>query len=492
MIKRIEIMARRRQRCFGIFGSGLVAVGLAHSFVVSAGPLPSPELGLSKNHLIERVGIIGEKDDREVLSKTAKSLGFTKREIDQAMACTGKVLCLGEEPSQFSAGAICAPGSRDHKGNCPADRIATALHGFSWENQRLRKGINTCKFTNYIGQTVSLNLEDINNTIQYNTNRYGSVWHNRRSDKVAIRLNSPIKQCNPYTITNSANAPKSDETVTVISYPPPVLVDRGFNGREPLAYQCMIKKVLPEKYGLSGGYVTDCDVDPGQSGGFVILREPGKGLSVSAIITNTGHSPKNYAPYSDTTYTLAVGLHADFIPMARFPGATANWERSVIVANSIGPLYCDDSLVSSGSAILLSTGNIAVMSQHLRDGTASRQKCEATFAGLPATSFKVPQTAEVAADDRIIMMPSPTAAPPSNGLALYKGDPVAARLVAATEGHPITERACTAWQVPTTPSQADVEACKPEGNESLLLADTKDGYQLIAIAGSKGQWIKVQ
>lgn len=509
---------------------------IAINTIAAAAPrlsVDNPDVDRNLGNQVRLVAIIGDKDDREVLSITANEIGFTKRDISQAMACTGVIRCVSPESvGWMSAGAICAPGRRKTDGNCIADRIATAAHMFVTDDKKRLRKLNHCEFTNYNGKRYEPIISDIKYGLQsYQHN--GNYNESKRYDKIVFRLKTPISDCDPYDLTPNDGGLKHHQPVFALSYPHYDMYSKNsrFDGREPIAYRCSNKLTLPSSGSFAAVYITDCDAVPGASGSFLLSKRDGARFTVSAIAATASDEIMNYKPFDiKTNRTLYVATTDDFVAMAVSPGRfpmpkiSGDPERMTTkpeippaeksapilsipteprnvrptlrdgtsIQSSVAPLYCDDGFASSGSAILLSTDRIAVLSRHLRDGAAYRLKCEVTFAGLPATSFTVPQTAEVAAADKIVEISLPSAKSPNNGIALYKGDPVATRLVAAMEGHPITERVCTAWQVPTTPSQADLEACKPESNESLLLADTKDGYLLIAIAGSKGQWVKVQ
>lgn len=265
-----------------------------------------------------------EEDDRELLSVNREKVGFSVAEQEQAMRCTGRVWCPGANSgrgSLISAGAICPKGQRSSGGQCAADRLGTIGHLFvdKATNQFIPR-MDKCEFRSYRGHTSKLVIEDIKNIINPQDSNY-NPRQNTRADKLVIRLKSPIPNCDPYDLDEMSNPPPAGTEVVALTHPQEDQGDK-FDGNEPVAFKCEIKRRAAARNGGPSLLYSDCDVNGGGSGGFMLIRNSNGRLAVTALFTGSGLLSDNGKSYNEAErlYTVAVGTNADFQQLALNPG----------------------------------------------------------------------------------------------------------------------------------------------------------------------------
>jgi hypothetical protein len=142
---------------------------------------------------VQRTSVIG-KDDRELLSKNRDLVGFSDKEVDQAMHCTGRIYCPGGREGlggMQSAGAVCLPQAPYPQVKCSADRLATAGHMFiNKRTNRFISRLETCQFRSYTGHTSALVTSDLG-VIDPRIDAQNPT-KNIRTDRVVVRLKRPI------------------------------------------------------------------------------------------------------------------------------------------------------------------------------------------------------------------------------------------------------------------------------------------------------------
>ncbi len=134
-----------------------------------------------------------------------------------------------------------------------------------------------------------------------------------RRDKAVLRLERSIPNCNAYDIRSDGDAVYEGMSIFAVTFPQVDMLS-GDIEKEPLAYPCrMTTKFHARDNGLSL-YYTDCDLNQGGSGGFILGRPGlGKNLFVMGILIRAGESNKNGLPYSesDKNFALALGVDGD-------------------------------------------------------------------------------------------------------------------------------------------------------------------------------------
>ena len=271
------------------------------------------------NNLIHQSGYF-DNDDREVLSKNASIIRFSRAEQEQAMRCTGRLYCPNfQEGKVQSAGAICPPGKRTASGKCSADRLATVAHIFvdKVSNQFIPT-IEQCEFSNYRGFTSKLQISDVK-VSDPQISAY-NPYTNMRADKVVVRLRKPIPLCDPYELPDSSDPPAVGTQLVALTYRQ-LGLERKFDGSEPLAYHCNVTRTFSARHGGPSMFYSNCDANGGASGGFNLTRNADNKLAVSGMFIRTGKS-EDGKPYdeSNKNYTISVGTNADFLELVAQPG----------------------------------------------------------------------------------------------------------------------------------------------------------------------------
>lgn len=264
-----------------------------------------------------------DKDDRQILSKNLKVIGFTAEEQEQAMRCMGYIYCPGGKDgmgSQLSAGAVCPLGKRMNVGKCDADRLATVAHGFvDQKTNKFIRRLNECEFMNYRGHVSKLELKDIR-TIQPNLDSK-NPYLNMREDKVVIRLKRPIPGCDPFDLSDAPEVPVPGTEIVALTH---LQEDQAgkFDGREPMAYLCQVTRSYRSKDGRAGVFYNNCDLNGGGSGGFSLIRGPFRELLLVGLFAQAGELKFNGQAYSEEikNFTLSTGTNADFVLMLAEPG----------------------------------------------------------------------------------------------------------------------------------------------------------------------------
>lgn len=273
-------------------------------------------------NLVHKASVI-EGDDRQVLSKNLEVVGFSRTEVEQAMRCTGSIFCPGAnngKGANLSAGSICARGKRTSQGRCSADRIATVGHLFvSEETGQFIPGIELCEFRNYRGHRSKINIRDVKEVL--NPGIPASNPHqNMRADKLVIRLEKPIPNCDPYDLPDSSEPPASGSKIVALTH---LQEDQAgqFDGSEPMGYPCDVTRTFKPRGGGPSLFYSNCDSTGGASGGFVMTRNSNNRLAVSGMFIRQGRL-ENGRAYSEENlnYTIVVGTNADFVQMAENPG----------------------------------------------------------------------------------------------------------------------------------------------------------------------------
>ncbi len=268
-----------------------------------------------------QASVIG-KDDRQILSKNLQVVKFSLAEREQAMRCTGFIYCPQgtEGPAMQSAGAICPLGYRDSKLSCDADRLATAGHMFVNEKtNQMIPALELCEFRSYRGHVSKLIIDDIkvlSSEPAYNPRI------NLRADKLVVRLEKPIINCNPYDLADLIGPLPAGTEVIALTHAQRDQNRRRFTGSEPLAFPCKIMKSFTPNGGGPSAYYSDCDVNGVGSGGFLLARSSSQSLVVTSIIGGSGDEIQNGLPYNEETKnrTVSTGVDADFLELAAAPG----------------------------------------------------------------------------------------------------------------------------------------------------------------------------
>ncbi len=293
----------------------------------------------SYRDLIHHTSFMG-KDDRKVLSKNLEVVKFSAAEQEQALRCSGEIFCPGGNDglgSQQSGGSICPVGARSSGGHCSADRIATVAHLFvDRKTNRFIPKLETCEFRNYRGHVSKLEIKDLKSIDPTVDSK--NPHKNMRSDKIVIHLKKPIPGCDPYDIADASDVP--ERTTEVIALTNTQEDQAGtVDGSEPQAYACNVTRSFAAKEGSAGIFYSDCDVNPGGSGGFALVRKKDNRLSLAGMFIRIGAMELNGQAYDESkkNYTIAVGTNADFVRMAANPGKQPDTAPSRIDASNLRP-----------------------------------------------------------------------------------------------------------------------------------------------------------
>jgi len=303
--------------------------------------------------LIHKVAVI-DQDDRDVLSRTKRLLGISDAEEQNALACMGTIVCMervalkDRQPCpddaelmqgqcvriQYqSAGAFCAPGGRRKNGSCRADRLGTAGHLFvEKDTNRFMPQLENCRFFNYKGHQSELKIGDLNSLdpTQAGLNPY----QNMRADGLPIRLKTPIAGCDPLDLNPPSETPARGHSLIAMTAVQADMDKNRFRGDQPIAYPCQVMNNIPAEGNGPGLLFTNCDVNKGGSGGFVLVRsERDNKLKVAGIFIRAGKMSMNGKPYNESTsprnVTTAVVPEAGFLVMAQTPGTRISPQLSV-------------------------------------------------------------------------------------------------------------------------------------------------------------------
>lgn len=276
--------------------------------------------------LIHRVAVY-EQDDRTPLSKTVVKL--SPEQAEQAMRCTGYIYCPNAEngqPKTFSAGAVCSPGSRDAQGKCAADRIGTVAHGFiNHSSLRLNDNLARCEFRNYRGHRSALEVNDVRtiNASEVMDPRTGPQNRAPRTleDKTVVRLKRPIPGCDPYDIAQQEEIPRKFSDLIAITFKQADMSMSQSDGSEPLVYPCSVTRVFRSGGGQVGAFYGDCDLNPGGSGGFALVRNANNQLVVAGIFSGSNVKIANFKKYDESldNFTAITATSPDFVMMAKNP-----------------------------------------------------------------------------------------------------------------------------------------------------------------------------
>jgi hypothetical protein len=249
-----------------------------------------------------KVAIIGPTDDRVELSKVPglKEIGFGRADFQQAMACTGTIICSRKVPN----GIMTTWGSA--ASIMSANQIVTAAHVFFDPKTKQRNtSLQNCYFHNYSNRRVSIPIlvtPAFEDQLRENDPR-----ENHRRDWVVVRLASAIPNCTPYEADSSGDVLAPGAELLAISHLHKDIKNR-FSGREPIGQRCKVR--------LTGVpfYLTDCDADAGASGSIGLVRRDGKWIP-KAILIGTNPSAVNYAEFdlNKHQFTVYLGIERDFL-----------------------------------------------------------------------------------------------------------------------------------------------------------------------------------
>jgi hypothetical protein len=246
--------------------------------------------------ILQLVNIIGS-DDRHPLSEVAGTLGFSAAEVKQAMSCTGDVVCY--------AGVGSAVVVR--KSNI----LITARHIFVDEHGRRKRGTDDCYFSSFSNPTKKVPLlmseaKELNSGENPDTDS--------QFDYAVFHLATPIVDCNPYPIEKSNEPIRREQQFIGLSgenfhsHPRPI-------PNEPSAQTCTVKRTYPRDYESgSSTFISDCDSEPGVSGGVNLQRTDGL-LTAKGLFRGGGRIELNGQPFDETiqSETESIALDGDFL-----------------------------------------------------------------------------------------------------------------------------------------------------------------------------------
>src|SRR5215471_4527089 len=146
----VRISRGRHLALSGMAACGLLLCLLTHG--ATAITLAGKRIGWPPG-LAHKAAIIGPTDDRVELSKVPglKEIGFSRADFQQAMACTGAIICSRKVPN----GIMTTWGSA--ASILSANQIVTAAHVFFDPKTKQRNpSLQNCHFRNYSNRRVSI------------------------------------------------------------------------------------------------------------------------------------------------------------------------------------------------------------------------------------------------------------------------------------------------------------------------------------------------
>ena len=276
------------------------------------------------HRLIHKAGVMGD-DDRDLISLNAPKLGLSEEEIEQAMQCTGRLVCpTGNGTFEESAGSFCPPGARNARGHCAADRITLAAHIFvDPKTNRFRPNLAKCRFENYRRHSSELVTEDLK--VIKPQNAAQNPRETLSAEAIVIRLKKPVPNCDPYDLGDTDSPPPKGTDLISITYPHGDQIDsnpKKYSGKEPVAFACKSMKAFNGKNGNVGSFYSDCDATPGASGGFNLTRRGDGRLGLVGVIVGSDDQQKPGTPYNEAlgVTSLSISTNADFRRLANQPG----------------------------------------------------------------------------------------------------------------------------------------------------------------------------
>jgi hypothetical protein len=273
--------------------------------VVAAAALGLAAFGWLLGHKDAQAAIIGPTDDRFELSKVPglEDIGFGRVDAQQAMVCTGAIVCIDKLPNRVTIfrGSAASVSS--------AKQIVTAAHLFyDPATRQPRASLQSCTFRNYAspGASIPIVVTPALRAQLRQNNPYENRWH----DWAVVRLKSAIPNCKPYEADRSAEPVAPGTQVLAISHLHKDMMKR-FSGREPIGQRCTIRNVAGSETPM---YLTDCDAERGGSGGLGLIRRDGKWVA-KAMMVLMGNWSANHADYdvAKNNITFYLGIEGDFL-----------------------------------------------------------------------------------------------------------------------------------------------------------------------------------
>jgi len=246
--------------------------------------------------------IIGPTDDRFELSKVPglKDIGFGRQDFEQAMACTGAIVCPGKPPHE--------PGMMGSAASVfSANQIVTAAHiFFDNKTKQRRRNLQSCYFRNYSGRRARFPIL-VTRAFEEQL-RENDPSKNRGRDWAVVRLKSAIPNCKAYDVDPSGEWLSPGVELLAVSHLHKDIMKK-FSGREPIGQRCTVRDVVPAPFTDLPFYFTDCDADFGGSGSIELVRRDGKWFA-KAIMTHSSNSAVNYGEYSlgKRQFTISLGI----------------------------------------------------------------------------------------------------------------------------------------------------------------------------------------
>jgi surface antigen len=267
--------------------------------------------------------IIGPVDNREWLTpEHGQKLGLSAAEVIRIQDSTGFVNCRG------GIGSAALVFDNQH--------IVTALHVIVDRTDSKKKFRENCAFyahdplKRYVAHPLILAGDSyISGTID--------VEKNPGSDWVIVKLSRPVARGMPFAIGDERIWRMGNPIIAISSVqrdkPGPMHKE---NPGLPLAHKCTIRQ-LWKNIG-SRGFRSDCDMEPGGSGGVSVARIDGN-LVLAGIFIRAGKSP-NFLPYAPTNSTIAISVADEMVNAIFRLGAaeikSSAHQKHALLAGDIG------------------------------------------------------------------------------------------------------------------------------------------------------------
>lgn len=329
------------------------------AFLLSAGAANADVWWLERAFVrsAKLANVIGPTDDRVWLTPEAgEKLGLSAAEVLQIQDSTGFINCRG---AQGSAALVF-----DNR------HVITAVHVIVDKNDPKKKFRQGCAFyahdpmKRYVAHPLLLS-EDSYRAGTLDTDKSpGGDW-------AIIKLAKPVARGTPFAIGDERIWKVRNSIIAISSIqrdkPGPIHKD---NPGLPLAQKCTIRALL--KGNGSRGFRSDCDVEPGGSGGVSIMRIDGN-LVLAGVFIRAAKG-ENFKPYAPGNTTVAISVN-DAVVAAIFDLAAggikpSQHQKSALLAGEIG-----DDLDEATRAVALRTETRALndfMSTAMTRWTAKR------------------------------------------------------------------------------------------------------------------------